>query len=162
MHPPSSVPHFLGLSLWSSQTWVLSIPWVFFFFGQLFLNKPRPILFFFLPTGWSCNLFLAFYQKLKMISEIKHNMSRHILQGGKEDRIQWAGRPGPEAVCALACCGLSAHRGCGLCAMAVPTWVLPSVQWEYGSGCTVGGPSLLWLSQTHALYYVRNKTHSWR
>lgn len=94
MHPSSSLPHFRGLSLWSSQTWVLSIPWIFFF-GQLFLKKPRTILFFFfLPTGWSCNLFLAFYQKLKMVSKIMHNVKTYITEGwgrrNKVDREAWA------------------------------------------------------------------------
>lgn len=163
MHPPSSLPHFRGLSLSSSQTWVLSIPWIFFFFfGQLFLKKPRTILFFlFLPTGWSCNLFLAFYQKLKMVSKIMHNMWRHILQRGEEDGIKWTGRPGPEKICALPCFTLSASRGCGLCAVAVPSWLFPSVQQEHCSGCTMGGPRLPLVFSNPCTLLWGNKTHSW-
>lgn len=96
-----------------------------------------------------------------MISEIMHNMSRHILHGGEEDRIQWAGRPGPETVCALlALVSLPAED------VASVPWPCPVESCLQSSGNTAQaaqwvGQVSLWLSQTHALYYVRNKTHTW-
>lgn len=91
MHPSSSLPHFRGLSLWSSQTQLSPIP-DFFFWPIISQETQNHASFFFFYPLTSCNLFLAL-PKL-MVSKIMHNVKTYITEGWG-DGIKWTGRPGP-------------------------------------------------------------------